>query len=158
MIALRKKTLSLVTAFILVLGAYMPVSASATDHISSNKGEFVIVDATPSYAKGISVLADSDSWGMGYLRSKDPVGAHPQGYAESVMNNKVKAATLTAKVSCTDDNGDVYSSSKKTSNDVVSTQSATISSKTSGCTFNGDHSFQKTNTSGWQYCTTSWSY
>lgn len=151
-----KRLLSLSLTF-LVLSTVLCTTAFASNTVEVESETQGTGFTTVASSKAIG-LAREDSVGWGYIRSKDPLGAHPQGYAESIMNDNAKAYSISAKISCTDDNGLTYSSEKKTSSNVVSVKSATISSKTSGGKFNGVHTFQKTSSSGLQTCNTSWSY
>ena len=97
------------------------------------------------------------SWGQGELYCSKPLFSKPQGYAKTVTFAGT-AYKVSAQVSVKDSNGDTYSSAVNTEIYASEAESATLTSKTSKCTFTGYHRMQDTSTSGWQASTTTKSY
>lgn len=97
------------------------------------------------------------SWGYGTLTHANPVGRKPWAYATS-STYAGTCYTIKARTKVVS-GGETDYTSWATKNNASSATSATIVARTeSNVTFNGEHQFRDTSSSGWQYATTSASY
>ena len=149
MIILKKTIKKVIVAVaLLALGQAVPVLANECD--GENFVTVVEVDT-------MNGMRSSDAWGKGSIKASDPLGAKPQAYARTEVYSG-NANVVKAQIFCDDDNGDTYCSEVKIEYNVSTVDSATVSSKTSSCTFRGDHWIQLVSGGGWQSAQTSKTY
>lgn len=102
------------------------------------------------------ILSDGvsrEAWGAGELVSRSPLLSKPEAYAKTYTYGG-DAYKISAQVSVTDNNGDIFSTEDTIKTNASEVISATIVSKTSKCTFRGHHGIQKFRETGWATETT----
>ena len=97
------------------------------------------------------------SWGEGILHATNPISGNPYAYAETKSCSGT-AYKLTAQTVVIDADSLSYYTPVATAYNASSVKSDTIVSKTKKTFFIGNHTVQKTSSSGVQSCTTSGDY
>lgn len=148
----NKKAFSILVA--ILLATSMATTAFAVNTLSQPRFGFYLVDSetAQSISKGPSA---SPSWGQGNLYASKPALSNAQAYAVTTYNDG-EAYRVSAKVSVKNKDGTTDSLEETIEKNAPSATTGTITSKSSTGTFSGAHRIQKSSSSGWQSCSTSW--